>query len=472
LNNFAINLRVTFQLLGMCILLGGVSDSASANAWDWDAKMSLGGNYNNNPTLNSNVERTSELFRFVAAYEMDIERYAQGSSLTLTPRITRDYYPDRTKSDLESTDLFLRGNYSRNNARSSYGLSFNVSRQNVLSSDSSVLEGSNGPNDFRADDIRYSFGLAPRGSLFITPRDQLLFGATLNMTRFELDYSGRSDFETGGLSGSYSHQLNSRQKIGFSGFYNLSRSEGTSCRTDLNAEAGNKPLPQPPNTNCDRTFSPYLVSATNENESNGLNLSLDYSFDVSPTLALGASVGIQNTNSTLTIEDSNGATILIDPNTCDPNGDITSCQPLVESETDFSSTSYNIKVKKLTEKTTYQASASRSVSASQLGTPQDRYKIGLTAKTELTSRFNSDINLAVSRQQSIILAAEDSSSTELFTYFYSAQLKFTYTLNRRWNISGTYKFKYRDKDQLVNEPLTAQGSSIGLGMGYKFKRKQ
>lgn len=476
-------MRVILQLLGMCVLLGGTSDYAHASAWDWDAKLSLGGNYNNNPTLNSDQTRTTELFRFIAAYQMEIERYSQGNSLTFSPRITRDYYPDRTKSDLESTDLFLRGNYNHINPTNSYGLSFNISRQNVLSSDTTVLEGSDRTNSFRADDILYSFGLSPRAIFDITQRDQLLLSANVNFRRFELDYSGRSDYDSAALSGSYSHQLDNKQKIGFSAFYNLGRSEGINCRTDTYWLAGNKYLPfeatpPPISENCldpsldPGLFNDFILDAINENESDGLNLTLDYNINLSPTLAVRASVGIQNTSSTLTIKDANGSTILIDGNTCDPNIDITVCQPLFESTTDFSSTSYNFALTKKTEKTDYAVTASRSVSQSQLGTPQDRYNIRFNAKTQFTSRFNTDFNFRASRQQSIILAAEDSSESELFRYYYQAQVKFSYSLQRQWSVSGSYRFQYRDNDRIGGGSLTSQGSSVGLSMNYKFKRKK
>jgi len=156
---------------------------------------------------------------------------------------------------------------------------------------------------------------------------------------FDLDYTGRSDVESYSASSQYRRSVTDRQEAGISANISHSEAEGINCRFNLNnaANPGNpaSPVFEP----CTNFTDPLVVTALNDNETDGYNVSLDYKYELSETAAVAARFGIQDSDSSQTIQDADGVTILIDENGVPEN----------EIETNFESTTYDISFTKKLE---------------------------------------------------------------------------------------------------------------------------
>jgi hypothetical protein len=459
----------TFSLV---ILLLSSYNPALASAWDWGSNISISSVYNDNPTLRDDDLKIEETFRFLAAYEMDMRRTAANSSFTFNPRVTRDYYPDSDKSDLESTDFFLNGSYRFNRPTFNWGLTASVDRQNVLSNDNSVAQSGSANNTFRADDILYSYRISPSFTWLVNNRDQITFGVSARKTEFDLDYTGRSDVESYSFNASYVRTLTLRQQVGITGSVSHSNAEGTSCRLDINFfyNPGN---PQPPVFEpCTNFNDPTIVNAFNRNETDGYNLSLDYNYKWSETVSLKARYGLQSSDSSQIVRDADGVTLLVDFDTIDENTN--TADPVDEINTTFESTTYDISLTQQFETADYKINLNRGVTPSQAGTPQDRYQVGFNLNAKLSSRLTSGLKLTAWEQESILLASdENNTNIERKTRYFQSEMRLSWSFTRKLSMNGTYTYRYRDRDGVGNtDATTSTSNAINLNLNYKFKEMQ
>jgi hypothetical protein len=464
----SIRLSQAIRIPAYSLLLLCFNGPALAGTWDWGADGSINSVYNSNPTLRKDDDpRKQSTFRVLAVYKMDIEQKSPGSRFRFRPRVTRDYYPDEQFKALESTDFFLPGSATLIRPTTNWNLAFNASRQNVLSNETTIAEGEGTPGSFRADDIQYIFSLAPNVIWFMTPRDQLTLNASAVIVDFDLDYTGRSDYESYSLNTSYRRSVNERQQLGLTAFVTQIESEGINCRINYNADNPTPPVKDP----CTIIANPSIVNAVNENETDSNGFTVDYRYNWSETVSLVARIGLQSSDSVLTVNDADGNSIegeiiLLPDGTRIPGPEVE------EILSTFESTTYDISFDRKMERYEFTLGAQRRVRPSQLGTPQDRYQLNLDGKYSWTERLLFRYNLIAWEQQSIFLSGVDNDELERKTRFFSGNFRLSWSFHRDWAVNGGYRYRYRDRDEGVNSPntVTSTSNEFAIGFNYRFRK--
>ncbi len=462
----SIRLSQAIRIPAYSLLLLCINGPALAGAWDWGADASINSNYNSNPTLRPDDDpRKQSTFRFIATYKMDIEQKSASSKFRFRPRVTRDYYPDRQFSDLDSTDFFLPGSASLIRPTTRWNLAFNASRQNVLSNETTIAEGEGTPGSFRADDIQYIFSLAPNVTWSMTPRDQLTVSATAVIVDFDLDYTGRSDFDIYSLNTSYRRSVTERQQLGLTAFVTRIESEGINCRVNSNADNPTPPVTEP----CTIFDNPSRVNAVNQNETDSNGFTVDYRYSWSETVSLVARIGLQSSDSVLTVNDADGNSIVGEIILL-PDGRISGTE-VEEILSTFESTTYNISLDRKMERYEFTLGANRRVTPSQLGTPQDRYQLTLDGKYKWTEKLTFIYRLVAWEQQSIFLSGVDNDELERKTRFFSGNFRLSWSFHRDWAVNGGYIYRYRDRDAGINSlnTVTSTSNALSIGFNYKFR---
>jgi hypothetical protein len=425
------------------VITGCFQQIAFAGNWEWGSRFSGSANWNDNPALADDSRDPESTFRMVGIYIGRFERLASNNNFRIEPRITRDYYPDKKFKDLESTDIFLPGNFSYNRPRSGYNLGFNASQQSVLSDEATLAE-DNGANQLNADDTVYRYNLSPSFNLSITEKDQFSLGVSLGQTDYKLDYTNRSDQTIGFLFFSYSRTLTERQTLGFSG--NLAQSK---------AERINFAFQNPffcialtPIANC-----------TIKTDSSSDNFTLDYGYRWSPKTRLVAKVGLQKTDT-----ETSG--------TAEDTGIQSSSNTF-----SFESTTYDIGIQRINEKGQYDIFISRKIQPNTNGQPQDRYEIRFIGDSDLTQKLSFDWNFLLWQQQAVAIAAindELDRAINLKNLFFSGALRLNWKLTRKWGLSGSYRYRQREREQaLSDEPRNkATSNQVFFSVSYAWKSIQ
>jgi len=408
--------------------------------WEWGTNLALVSAWNDNPALSVNPTST---FRMVAIYTCEFSRLTPNSTFNFRPKVTRDYYPDEKFEDLQTTDFFLPGSYALLRQRTNWSLGYNLSRQSVLSDESTIAD-DGGLSNINADDIIYRASLAPGMTWSISPKDQINISFSAFVTDYDLEFTRRADSIGGGINGSYSRSLTTRQSIGISASSSKFESEN---KTILSVPT--VPPTDPP------TRIAFLAKI--DNDSNAESLSFDYKFQISQTSKLNLKFGLQKTetdNSVINLE--TGLPIGLG----------------IETST-FESTKFNIGYNKTTERGKFDVQLSRRVSPAATGQPQDRYEMLFTGDTRLTQKLTGKWRILVFEQQNILLA-ETEGTLNRKTRFFSTDLILSWAFNRKWSISTKYNYRYRDRDAGINsdEQITAKGNAINVGITYKWKQIQ
>jgi len=405
--------------------------------WEWGTDLGLTSAWNDNPALSVNPIST---FRMVAIYNGEVSRLTPNSTFNFRPRVTRDYYPDKQFEDLQTTDFFLPGSYALRRQRTNWSLGYNLSRQSVLSDESTIAD-DGGLSNINADDILYRASLAPGMTWFISPKDQISISFSAFVTDYDLEFTRRADSIGGGINGSYSRSLTTRQSIGISASSSKFESEN---KTFL--------FIQP-----DPLADPIRFLAKIDNDSNTESLSFDYKFQISQTSKLNLNLGLQKTetdNSVINLETGLPIDFGIGTST-------------------FESTKYNIGYQKTTETGKFDVRLSRRVSPAANGQPQDRYEMRFTGDTKLTQKLTGRWQILVFEQQNILLA-ETEGTLNRKTRYLSTDLSLSWAFTRKWSINAKYQYRYRDRDAGINsdEQITAKGNAINVGIRYKWKQIQ
>ncbi len=408
--------------------------------WEWGTNLGLTSAWNDNPALSVNPTST---FRMVAIYNGEFSRLTPNSTFTFRPRVTRDYYPDKKFEDLQTTDFFLPGNYALSRQKTNWGLGYNLSRQSVLSDESTIAD-DGGLSNINADDIIYRASLAPGMTWSISPKDQISISFSAFVTDYDLELTRRADSIGGGINGSYSRSLTTRQSIGISASSSKFESEN---KTFLSVPA--VPPTDPPTR--------IIFLAKIDNDSNAESLSFDYKFQISETSKLNLNLGLQKTetdNSVINLETGLPIDFGIGTST-------------------FESTKYNIGYQKTTETGKFDVRLSRRVSPAANGQPQDRYEMRFTGDTKLAQKLTGKWEILVFEQQNILLAETEGTLNRKTRYF-STDLSLSWAFNRKWSINARYQYRYRDRDAGINsdEQITAKSNAINVGITYKWKQIQ
>jgi len=414
------------RLLAATALLAGVTGPVHSANWEWASRATLNANWNNNPALVVDSRDPESTFRMVAGLAGNLVRLADGSTLEFRPRVTRDYYPDEKFKDLESTDFFLPGRYNQQRLRSSWSLGWNATRQNVLSDEDTLAD--EPVTSLNADDTVYRLRLSPAVSWIMTQRDQLSLLTSLSKTEFDKEFTGRADTEAAVISVSYSHSLDQNQSVGFSVFRTQFRSE----RLDRLRLDGLPPLVR-----------------ELENETTSDSFSLDYRRRISERSRVFVRFGLQEseTQSTQTIVETgeSGETPILT----------------------FESTTYEIGFDRETLRGSWEASINRGVSPATNGSPQDRYEIRFGGRLDFSKKLSGSLKLRARQQQRLILSEQGSESGK--DRFYSANVRAAWKLDRKWRLTATYRFRFRQPDSASENSATARSDQVLLGFTYVWK---
>jgi len=416
---------------------------AVAGNWEWGSRISLNANWSDNPALADDNRDPDSTFRMLASYSGQFERLSPSNNFRIEPRITRDYYPDEEFKKLESTDIFLPGGYRHTRRRTAWNLGYNLSRQNVLSDETTVSE-DDGTNRLNADDLVYRASLSPSMNWQVSERDQLLIGLSANATKFDKDFTNRSDTVGTSISSTYTRQLTERQSFGFTGFIVSSE-----------AERLNLVIQNPFVCNSNIAIETCIIATDSDNTS----FTLDYGYNISPTSRISIKGGFQGTETTTsgTVE-ATGEQVKLDP-------------------FKFESTTYDIGYNKITERGDFNITASRRVQPNTNGQPQDRYDLRFIGDTKLSEKLNFDWNFFIWQQQAIALRAiseEVDEEIKRKTLFFSGTLQLNWALTRKWRLSGRYRYRQRDRDADINsdEQNKATSNQLYFGVSYIWKQIQ
>lgn len=412
------------------------SAGSSAENWEWGSSVALNSAWADNPALADENRNPPTTFRFLGVYEGEFVRLGDNNTLSFRPRVTRDYYPDKQFKDLESTDLFLPTTLRYAEELRNWSLGLNLSRQNVLSDEASIDDGT-GLNRLNADDLVYRASLTPTLSWSLTEKDQLVLGITGNITDYELDFTNRADSTSIGGNFIYTRLLTDTQTLGFT-------AQGVEFSSERLTFFG-VTLP---------TIPPTIEQAEARftNDSTNTSLTLDYNFALSPITRITLRFGLQNTDATNSIVlTGNGET-------------------LFEDDFQFRSTTYDARFSRVLRNGEYSIGAVRAVSPAVNGQPQDRYEINFEGEIKHTSKLLSRWRLRVFQQENILLAATDTAFTGKTTFF-SGEYTASWQFSRRIRLNARYRYRYRQRDTGFNEitEVTATGNEIGIGINYAWK---
>ena len=405
-----------------------------AGNWEWGTNLGLSSNWNDNPGLADNDLNPESTFRMLGSYNAEFVRLGRNNTFEFKPRITRDYYPDERFKDLESTDLFFPGSIRLRRPTTNWNLGYNLSRQNVLSDESTVTQSE--VTSLNADDTLYRASLSPGVSWIVSPKDQIAINASLSVNDYELKNTGRADGYGGAVNASYSRTVTERHSLGFTASYSSFESErSVFVATD--------------------DVPPVILTLQTDNTSSSESLTADYGYQLSPTSAFNVQFGAQESNSENT-------------NTIVETGQPIQFGP---AKTSFKSTTYNIGYKKTTKRGGFNLNASRRVTPATNGQPQDRYDVRFNGDIDLSARLGATWRINVSQQQNIILAATEGELNRE-TRILVSDFTLNWSINRQWNANLGYGFRHRDRQKTINDPDGAKATSnrISLGVTYVLKR--
>jgi hypothetical protein len=441
------------KLVAFAILLS--SAQVLAGGWNYGARVGLNSNYSDNPTLADEDRESDSLFKMLAAYNMDIEWSEPGRSFTIKPRVTRDYYPDSDKSELESTDYSIPGQFSVYGKKSSFNMTFDYQEQNILSSDSAVIDSFDTTN-FRADDTRTRYGIGGAYTFNATERDQVFLSGTWNKSEFDLDYTGRNDNESYFFSGSYSHNLTARYKVGFGLNYSSLKSEGNNCFAVLTQEDIDNGVVLPPSLSFDPCQNTQ-VNINNKSETNNYSATLNFSAQLTPNTGLKLKYGQQTSDSKSSVKTTDGMPIY------------------PETDSDQDGETYNFALDGQFERYTYNFSAGRKIKPSQQGSAQNTTTLTLRQQYDLSEKLTGIFSLRGSERESVLSESDDTNLGSRKTRTFEADTKVQWKINRVWSVSLLYAYRYRNRDSVPErniEETTASSNRINFGITYIIKPKQ
>ena len=418
--------------------------SAIAGQWQSESLTSFSTSYNDNPTLLPTELNPQSTASMTAFYESEFTYLTPASTFGIAPRVQGIYYLDRDLSDLDTINYFLTLDSTVRRALVNWGITAGLDQQNILSSedtDPNDPDSGGDGNFLRADDTLTRYRVSPRVSWTPTPQDSLSLGLNYTVVDYDLDFTGRSDFETYAITLNYQRILSLRQSIGVTGGWLDSSADRLGlvllCDGDL--------LPETGCTNFQLETADFL------NDSDGYNANLLYSFNWTETLTVNASFGRQNTDVSSRVIAGGQESFAVDSN--------------------FKSDQYSLRLVSERERTEWNLGISRAVQPSSNGAPSDKIQFDAGIGYRITDRMRGSFAVVAFRQESV----SDARITE--NEFLRADAGLSYSLNRQWSVNTTYSFRNNDP-RLVNlqgeeadatQSLNRKSNSISISTRYSFR---
>jgi hypothetical protein len=143
-------------------------NSALAQEWRVEPTMKVGGEYDDNATLNERTDLEVELEGYLLDLRADIRYRSPKSSLFVQPKFVLRKYPN--EPDFDSDDIFLRSNYRYIGAVNTLGVRANYDRQSVRTAERSDgdLE-IDDPDEITDNDSGRTFRFGKRDKWRISP---------------------------------------------------------------------------------------------------------------------------------------------------------------------------------------------------------------------------------------------------------------------------------------------------------------
>jgi hypothetical protein len=437
----SLQIRKNVHFLSASLLL--LSQAAGASAWESEGKAALGGRFSDNPTLLPDSRNPDSTMSTVGSLTMSFVRLFDNNQISIEPRVTRNYFPDRDFKNAEHTNLYLDTSGSIRRERSSYSLSMNASDQGILAS-----EQDDSGNFASVDDTRQQWSISPSATWNLSRLDQLTVGGAYTDTNFKKDFTGRSDFNLASVRLGYLRQINERNSIGVTGLYSDYTSERLFRGSIPTLECNEIPPPDDI-ADCDPDNVVIVgvpVDGRFENDTTGYSFTVNYEHRWSETTRLSLDYGENSSDLDST------TTFFLD------NGD-----PPIETSNTSDSTQYGIGIVNETEDGSWRLRASRKVVPSSDGTPQDRDQISVRLVRRLTPNLTGNFYLTGSKQESI---GNIASAVRGETSIYRGEIELVWKLTRKLGIVNKYIYRYRDRD--FDDSGKATANELTFGLTYSF----
>ncbi|MEC9376159.1 MAG: hypothetical protein VYA80_07300 [Pseudomonadota bacterium] len=446
-----------------------------AASWDWGSEVRLTGRSNDNPTLRSETFLNGDPFDIQSAeslnasVEFDLIRATENTRLTLTPRVSQNYYPDDAFKDLENTNLYLSGNSQWIQDRTNWSLGFRIEDVGLLSSED-ISDIATGGSLFRADDTRSRFTINPGFSWAISELDQFSLGASLSKIDYSLDFTNRADQDLSSVSIAYQRIISPKQTLGFFALASSNESDRLLRETD-----------------------PLLF----ENETDGISFNLDYSLEINSDLRLSARVGRQESDT------KSSGVIVAKDDPADVNNNLGgNCSSIVDignvpdpndlfnpfdvfqyndCERTIQSTILEFDLKKNFQKSDLTLSLLRSVVPNSTGTPQERNQFKVKFERKITDFLRFDTSLIAYEQESINFQNVQTKNEGI-----KGEIGIDWVISKNWAIGGQYIYRKREngrsfdldlpegaEDPNITEPLdTRDSNEFGFYVRYFIEKPE
>lgn len=179
-------------LTAATMFLLGIPYSAQAQDWRVEPIISLGGEFDDNATLDIRTDQEVELTGYLLELRADVDYSSPTTSFFVQPRVLLRNYPD--DADFDSDDLFLRSDYNYSGRFNTFGFRLNFDRQSVRTGEraDSDLEVED-PEDIPQNDSARLFRFGTRDYWWISPywgyriSDTSSIGLDLNLIEASYD---------------------------------------------------------------------------------------------------------------------------------------------------------------------------------------------------------------------------------------------------------------------------------------------
>lgn len=415
-----------------------------AGQWQTESNASLISRYNDNPTLAPKSSNPIATSIAVGTYEAEFIYADPAFNFTFTPNVQANYYLDRDLEELDSINFLANTSVTLLREQTTWGINSRISRRNILSSEDTDPndpdEGGDG-NFIRADDNLTLISVSPRATWKISPQADLNSSLSYSIADYDLDFTGRSDFENFSANLFYDWAFSQRHSLGIFGNWFSSDAE----RLSLIVLCGGEFPPPPGCTNL------QVNEGTFENNSSGYSVSLTYKFRFNSLVDINASIGRQSTQLE-SVADGGTQRISI--------------------KSTFASQQYRLSLTTRGERTNWEIGISQAIQpATSDGAPSDRLQANARLQHRFTERISTNLAIVAYRRSSV------SSARIRESEFLRTDLSLSWRVARRISISGTYAFR-KDSPRLVifeGRPATAESSlsrqsnSFSVSFRYTFR---
>jgi hypothetical protein len=161
--------------------------SVSTAQWRFEPIVKVGGEYDDNATLDDRTDQEISLSGYLLEGVLDITYSSPLTTFSLTPRAMSRNYSDNP--EFESTDLFLASRYTRQMRNGAFGLRFNYDRQTVRTAERADTNlDTEDPDEIPNDDSGRVGLLGDRNKFRIVPNYTYQFSESSSISA-NIDYT-------------------------------------------------------------------------------------------------------------------------------------------------------------------------------------------------------------------------------------------------------------------------------------------